>query len=77
MWAKSFKRMCSLEYQKALKLAMSKDAVFYVYKTKEVMNGRSWAISPTPFGDFWMDCLRTKKAAVALCKRMGWKIGNL
>lgn len=71
-WARTFKRECSGSYADAIAYASLDRLKVTVFKTDEI-GTPMWAVAVADT-DFWMDALRTKKEALALCKQMGWRI---
>ena len=61
-WAKRFKK----------KAAIISDLVVDIYKTDEYKN--LWVVVPEIEPDFWLDCFKKRSDAVALCKKMNWRI---
>jgi hypothetical protein len=68
-WAKRFKANDPGTYAYAIKLACERGLVFEIVRTNE-SGPWLWVIAHR---GFWMDGFKTQKAAVDLCKRMGWK----
>ena len=75
-WAGEFKADSPVSYPEALAYARRKDLRVHIYKTDEA-GEVLWAIvvvDEDGTGDFWMDAKPTKKDAIALCRRMRWKV---
>ena len=73
-WAKGFKKDSPVSYSRALQYALQEPLYVHIYKNAE---SGTLLYSIVASGDdigFWMDSYKTKKEAVALCKKMGWKI---
>ncbi len=75
-WAREFKADSPVSYPEALTYARCEDLRVYVRKTDEA-GEVLWVIVVVDeggSGDFWMDAKPTKKDAIALCRRMRWKV---
>lgn len=70
-WAKNFKKTNPMDYDDAIDIAMDNTVDVGIYKTDQTGEWR-WAIDAG--NGFWLDSFKTKKEAVSLCKKMGWKI---
>lgn len=71
-WAIEYKKCGSPSYYIALRYASQTPLFVNIYRTDE-SGEMVWAIQVD--GDtFWMDAKKTKKEAINLCKKMGWKI---
>lgn len=74
-WAKRFKAGCKTMYEDALKLAAKVDRVVIEQRDDHSSKGDFlWAIIPDCDTEFWLDALPTKKAAVAVCREMHWRV---
>jgi hypothetical protein len=71
-WAREFKRDCPSSYAMAIDYASQERLEVTVGKS-DATGVPLWAVAVADT-DFWMDALPTKKAALALCKQMGWRI---
>ncbi len=73
-WAKEFKADSPVSYTEAIWLAMDPNlrvVVHRSYRAGEMV----WAIDVDKlYPGFLMDVRPTKKAALELCKKMGWKV---
>ena len=74
-WAKAFKMEAPTSYDEAITIASNPDMRFELNQTDEA-GEKQWVISPVEsrFSGFWMDAKKTKKAAIELCREMGWKV---
>lgn len=81
-WAKEFKADAPASYKEALRYALDPSlSVLVCHHTdaeESTWASRDlWALAVVLDGeesDFWLDAKPTKKEAIALCRRMGWKI---
>lgn len=77
-WAMEFKEEAPDSYAEAIRLAQNKKLRVEINRTDETGN---WvfalsAIVGDEYTGFWMDAKPTKKAAIDLCRRMGWRIAR-
>lgn len=73
-WARSFYETCSFDsFKKALEYANTPNLEVYIERATE-RGPVEWVILPESDPNFWLEVCKTKKAAVAFCKAMGWKI---
>lgn len=72
-WAKAFKLDSPVSYEEAIRYALDPELQVILDNNNE--NGKwVWAIRVFDSPAFWMDATPTKKAAIALCRTMGWLI---
>ena len=73
-WAKAFRADSPVSYPEAIRLA--RDPTLRVELTHNNDTGEwKWAICAVSHDPgFWMDAKPTKKAALELCRTMGWKL---
>lgn len=73
-WALEFKKDClPSSYATALKYVTDPDLRVEIVHTSE-RGPWEWAITAASHDpDFWLDRKSTKKAALILCREMGWK----
>lgn len=75
VWAKRFKAECPTSYIEAIALAEKADMVVIEKRDDHSSAGDYlWAIIPEINTDFWMDALKTKKEALAVCREMRWRV---
>jgi len=72
-WAKEFRRDAPVSYATALRYAQEERLEVFVEKTDE-SGELQWVIRVLHDPAFWMDAKPTKKAAIEICRQMGWKI---
>ena len=74
-WAKRFKVECPNSYEEAITLAEKVEHVVIDQRDDHSSRGDSlWAIIPECDTEFWLDALPTKKAAMAVCREMNWRV---
>jgi len=61
-------------YDRAIKMVQNPDFSVWVHKSTELGPEAVWAIESTLDPGFWMDTRKTKRGALALCKKMKWKV---
>jgi len=71
-WANDFKAQDPVSYDRAIELALIPKLPVDIVKTNETGDW-VWAIVAKPEPGFWMDAFTSKKKAVELCRKMGWK----
>jgi hypothetical protein len=72
-WAAEFKKDAPVSYAMALRYAQELPLEVLVERTDETGDSQ-WVIRVLDDPSFWMDAKTTRKAAVELCREMGWKI---
>ncbi len=72
-WAKKFYKINPIDYNQGIDLARNPNLDLFLYHNKETDN---WLWSISTEDNFWMDSFKTKKEALALCKKMGWKLSK-
>ncbi len=78
-WAKEFKREAPESYATAIKIALDPNLRVMVHRVNQ-SGEKLWVIDTWVLGandlysSIWMDFRPTKKAALELCKQMGWKV---
>lgn len=72
-WAAEFRDDAPVSYRTALRYAQQDSLDVLIERTDETGESQ-WAIRVFDDPSFWMDAKPTKKAAVELCRTMGWKI---
>ena len=65
------KEMSDKAYLEWLRYAVDDDVI--VFKDKEIGSNKSWAIQVIGT-DYWLECTSTKREALELCKKMGWRV---
>jgi hypothetical protein len=72
-WMREFREDSPVSYGEAMRLAANPDLRVEIVHTNETGEWR-WAIDAVSHAPgFWMDSRPTKKAAIQLCRDMGWK----
>lgn len=72
-WAAEFKQDAPVSYAMALRYAQQDRLEVVVERTDET-GETQWAVRVLDDPSFWMDAKPTKKAAVELCRTMGWRV---
>lgn len=72
-WAAEFKRGAPVSFAMAFSDAQEQQLDVLIERTDETGEQR-WVIRVLHDPAFWMDAKATKKAAVELCREMGWKV---
>jgi hypothetical protein len=54
--------------------AMNPKLVVYIFKSNELETSLWAIVDATDNEEFWLDSFPTKKAAIATCREMKWKI---
>lgn len=73
-WAKNFKLEAPVSYAEAIKYALQEELEVYINKNHDLGFPVYAIIVAEDSKGFWMDATASKKAAISLCKEMGWKI---
>lgn len=72
-WAVEFKEDSPVSYELAVRYALQTPLQVVIDRTNETGEDQ-WAIRVFDDPSFWMDAKTTKKAAVELCRSMGWRV---
>lgn len=72
-WAAEFREAAPVSYAMALRYAQ-KNALDVLIESTDEAGESQWVIRVLDDPSFWMDAKTTKKAAVELCRTMGWKV---
>jgi hypothetical protein len=72
-WAVEFKQDAPVSYAMALRYAQQEGLEVLIEHTDEA-DDPQWAVRVLDAPSFWMDAKPTKKAAVELCRTMGWRV---
>jgi len=74
-WAKTFLQECPSAYSQAIAMVLS-PYLWVSIERRDFEDRADWVII---VGDsdpeFWLEISKTKKEAVALCKKMKWRLG--
>lgn len=71
-WAKRFLVACPTDYRQAIALAEKVEWVTIEKRDEHSAKGDFvWAIIPEIDTEFWLDGMKTKREALAVCKEMG------
>lgn len=74
-WAKAFKADSPVSYAEALRLASGPSLVVEIERSNTVLGEDCFAILVSGRSSpFWMGHRPTRKAALALCAEMGWRV---
>ena len=68
-----FREAAPVSYAMALRYAQ-KNALDVLIESTDEAGESQWVIRVLDDPSFWMDAKTTKKAAVELCRTMGWKV---
>ena len=72
-WGRAFQRECPGYWEDALSYVSKPDVAVRVVCSYEQSIEGEYAIIVNKT-DFWLDAFKYKKDAVALCKKMGWRV---
>ena len=74
-WAAEFKKGAPVSYSMALRYAQQESLEVLIDRTDET-GEYQWGDPGVDDPSFWMNANATKKAAVNLCRAMGWKLNS-
>lgn len=75
-WAREFKADSPVSYEQALTLVMAPDLTVWLVHNCDVGIWQWSIVADELAPGFWLDAKPTKKAALALCRQMGWPVEN-
>ena len=78
-WARRFLAECPTSYKEAISLAvqLAQDGGNVAVEKRDDHSSKYdslWAVIPECNTDFWLEALPTKKASLAVCQEMNWRV---
>ena len=78
-WARRFLAECPTSYKEAISLAvqLAQDGGYVEIVRRDDHSSKDdflWAVIPECNTDFWLEALPTRKAPLAVCREMNWRV---
>ena len=72
-WGRAFQRECFHQWAQALEYVSSEQVEVRVFISYDRISDGECVVSMSD-EEFWLDAFKYKKDAIALCKKMGWRV---